>query len=862
MPPRRKGLSGQPRTTALAEGQKFQGALDKLSEKNAWQIQGDGIDQRIIYLSEWVSAKVVEKESVALQKVRGGRGGRPHTAPRRTRNSDGHPDEGNDDGNGDAEKEREPQNERRRRKIQEPEQPRRRRQQQRQPEGRQPQPQPQRQRQRQRDQRQRRGSERQEQQDSPDEIEQGRPEEEVQEQAEEEDQEQAEKENQEQSVEGDQEQSEESSREQLEEEDQEQQEESSQEQPEKENQAIVEDEATAHSRKGSHFKRSQRGWLEVQQSDQQHQPGEHPKQQLQRQEQLQLEQGQRLRQQTDEGKGTELNGSMTREEDEGSPTIQPTNSGIEEGRWSLAHHVNNHHRHSVNPSTPNQQIMTTETNQQTIQYPMTPQMSTQHSNFRSFQSSPALHIPNENGIHQLLNAFDLPEMPARPLRLSAVSIENPSLEQTKYEILGISTIASLPQSKRRIVIEFVGSLFSPKTYWDLRNNVCMIVSNTGLSNTEPEEEKSERHRSNNSHPYSADGQRLPSDPPAYLTSFVERWRKTLNFSHSTATPALIKIMKTWNEMQCYEHWSRLLAIWNQCRNGYIDEDQDGGVQDDNSNSWDERVEYRAEDVKALRIFLYNEIERRRSEPGFGNIAMANKVSLLKTLVAPYLGFPISLLDSPMGNGTGERGGASNPTRKIFNKLWNNTMTRGKGAHFLVKWLGCGALAVAGRTILINIGSHVLQVISPILFKNYPSLRKLLDTLYEAFLLPIQSGKQLSLRQVGSFMRIGSVDMLTDICAKEPHGLIGLFQGGDRAIEPQALEDFATPQEIPNSVEDFGAKRGLEGDDSEGGDFDPEKLLGNGDNGSGNEKEKEPLTPPISGQKRTATTTIERPSKRR
>lgn len=164
--------------------------------------------------------------------------------------------------------------------------------------------------------------------------------------------------------------------------------------------------------------------------------------------------------------------------------------------------------------------------------------------------------------------------------------------------------------------------------------------------------------------------------------------------------------------------------------------------------------------------------------------------------------------------------------------------------------------------LINIGSQVLQVISPILFKNHPSLRKLLDTVYEAFLLPIHSGKQLSLRQVGSFMRIGSVEMLTDVCAKEPHGLIGLFQGGDRAIEPQALEDFATPQETPNSIEDFGAKPGAEGDESESGDFNPEKLLGNGDSGSGYEKRKEPLTPPISGQKRTATTIIERPSKKR
>lgn len=644
-------------------------------------------------MSEWVSATIVERESVAPQKVRGAKGGRPQTALRRTRNSDGHPDEGDDDGNNDTGKDRVPQSERRRGKIQEPEQPRRQ-QQQRQPEGRQPQSQ--------RYQRQRRGRERQEQQDSSDESEEVRPEEQAQEQAEEdhqeqaeEDQEQAEKEDQEQSVRGDQEQSEEADQEQSEE-DQVQQEESSQEQPGRESLAIVEDEITAHSQKVNHFKRGQRGRLEVQQPNQQHQPEQHPKQQQQRQEQLQPEQEQRLQQQTDEEKGTP-NGSIAREEDEGSPTIQSTSSGIEEGRRSPAHHVDNHHRRSVSPSTPNQQIMTTETDQQTIQYPMTPQMSTQHSDSRSFQPSPALHLPKENGIHQLLNAFDLPEMPGRPLRLSAVSIETPSLEQTKYEILGISTISSLPQSKRRIVVAFVGSLFSPKTYWDLRNNVCMIVSKTGLSNTEPEEERGERHSSNNSRPYLANDQRLPSDPPAYLTSFVERWHKTLNFAQGTATPALIKITKTWNEMQCYEHWSRLVSIWNQCRNGYIDENQDGGAQRDNNDSWNERVEYRAEDVEALRTFLYNEIERRKSEPGFKNIAMANKMCLLKTLVAPYLGFPISLLDSPMENGSDQRGGGSNATRKIFNKLWNNTMTRGKGAYFLVKWLGCGALAVAGRT---------------------------------------------------------------------------------------------------------------------------------------------------------------------
>lgn len=102
------------------------------------------------------------------------------------------------------------------------------------------------------------------------------------------------------------------------------------------------------------------------------------------------------------------------------------------------------------------------------------------------------------------------------------------------------------------------------------------------------------------------------------------------------------------------------------------------------------------------------------------------------------------------------------------------------------------------------------------------------------------------------MRKGSMKMLIDVCAKEPHGLIGLFQGGEGAVKLQALEDFATSQENSTSIEDFGVKRGA----------DPGKLLGNGDSGSGNEKGKALLTPPISGRKRTATLTIGEPSKRR
>ena len=155
------------------------------------------------------------------------------------------------------------------------------------------------------------------------------------------------------------------------------------------------------------------------------------------------------------------------------------------------------------------------------------------------------------------------------------------------------------------------------------------------------------------------------------------------------------------ETQCYIYWRRLCAIWMGCDG---DGDDGLGIAHGDSSSRSESHRQRTEETEALRTFLHNKLKRRQAELGerYRAVAKSKDLSLLKALVAPYLGFeiPLDLLvkrdrdEVPLRL---EKGRKSEGTKKIFDKLWNNTMTRGKIATVLCESLGWGSLAIVKRT---------------------------------------------------------------------------------------------------------------------------------------------------------------------
>lgn len=267
-----------------------------------------------------------------------------------------------------------------------------------------------------------------------------------------------------------------------------------------------------------------------------------------------------------------------------------------------------------------------------------------------------------------------------PLRLTADLIDMASLEKIRSDIFNLPDISRLNPQKQGTVRTFIESLFCPERYWDLCQNMRKVISKTGTGESE---NVSEDNDNISQHPVS-----LPNP----VKSFVSTWKATEKYALETATKDVWKMISMGKQKLCYESWCRLVAIWNP---RHVEEDD--GVPVNNSEGSNSRNTYslRLEnpvDSKAIRElndFFKQEFEKRRVElrltASFENIPRTS--SVLKTLVAPHLGFAVSICT----NGTNELG--QDEATVEFDKSWYNTMTRGKTVYVLHRYLGWGALAI-------------------------------------------------------------------------------------------------------------------------------------------------------------------------
>ncbi|KAL8767721.1 MAG: hypothetical protein Q9209_005858 [Squamulea sp. 1 TL-2023] len=126
--------------------------------------------------------------------------------------------------------------------------------------------------------------------------------------------------------------------------------------------------------------------------------------------------------------------------------------------------------------------------------------------------------------------------------------------------------------------------------------------------------------------------------------------------------------------------------------------------------------YTPEQNDSLRVSLTEEYEQRKEELNLRYGGRKLKLEIvLKALIAPYLGLctPKELIDA------GDKSTGMCESDRMFDKLWNNTMTRGKIAYLMCKELGrgAGALPVMSMDILKNLGVVILARVLPVIARN-------------------------------------------------------------------------------------------------------------------------------------------------
>lgn len=205
--------------------------------------------------------------------------------------------------------------------------------------------------------------------------------------------------------------------------------------------------------------------------------------------------------------------------------------------------------------------------------------------------------------------------------------------------------------------------------------MCKVVALSGLRNTkciEPTQLKTKHDH----------------ERPQCLDDYIQDWRKYRQESQISATPAVTAMLKMGTEMRLYVSWSRLRHVWLKTREDY---DPDRADEDWDSSSdllGDEEAYIPPEQETQLVEFFDHKVRQR--EEAMGWKLSTRSLTLLKCLIAPYLGFSYPL-DAEATAGSGK------VTRDMFHISWSKINVRGKEAYILQRYLGWGALAIAKKS---------------------------------------------------------------------------------------------------------------------------------------------------------------------
>ncbi|KAL8846958.1 MAG: hypothetical protein Q9221_007971 [Calogaya cf. arnoldii] len=366
------------------------------------------------------------------------------------------------------------------------------------------------------------------------------------------------------------------------------------------------------------------------------------------------------------------------------------------------------------------------------------------------------------------NVQELASQIPDPLRLTSSYCNRSSLYQMVEAALSTLSDNDLEGGRGKQVVNFISSLYDPKSYWTFQENMTRIVKRIGFAKEHDLDRRDSGLSYASSSAFSTNSHTATHvDLPKRLTIFVKQWRDTLLFSQQTSTPAVEKMTKMQQEEQLYVYWMSVRALWRDSdpfrdpqtpsRDGHVD-DVDDADDDDLLKLTNEYLEYpdptqATIDVKALEKFLLAEMERRKEELGLiGPVEWATHTdSLLKKLLAPFLGFDEK------------------------DRRWETCMGMGKAVNVVTQKLGRGALALVKRTTICNVHASLLTQILPIIVNGDPQLKELLRSVDDYFLQALR-GTDMRLRKenVERFLRIGSVGQLISVCSANANGLNGIL----------------------------------------------------------------------------------------
>ncbi|KAL8644108.1 MAG: hypothetical protein Q9210_007421 [Variospora velana] len=387
-----------------------------------------------------------------------------------------------------------------------------------------------------------------------------------------------------------------------------------------------------------------------------------------------------------------------------------------------------------------------------------------------------------------------------PLRLGAPQVDSSILDCTLTGIFSLPEIIRLDSTHKQTLARFVLSLFAPANWWHLRNIICKVVASSGFRNTE---------RSGLDQPQA----KPRSEKPQCVQDYIASWQQNRGACQNSAHPDVTKILKMNNEMQLYVYWCCLQRVWLKTRHDYNPDRAHDEPDESNSECLGgEDARISADQEAELVDFFDHEVKRR--EKSLGHEMRTRSVAVLKSLMAPYLGYSFPL-------GTEATARRAPATDNMFNTLWSRTNVRGKRNYILTRNLGWGAFAIAKSSHLVNLGSNILSQILPIVRDNHPYLREIFATVYDIFIYPITWGSLLLYQDIGSFIHIKSKEELIQVCKEHPNGLNGIFQSGGRRISASVQEELGSPAADPvpatTSMDDTGL---LEQEEN----FDVKELL--------------------------------------
>ncbi|KAI4193939.1 MAG: hypothetical protein LQ350_008060 [Teloschistes chrysophthalmus] len=396
-----------------------------------------------------------------------------------------------------------------------------------------------------------------------------------------------------------------------------------------------------------------------------------------------------------------------------------------------------------------------------------------HAQTMSEASSADTAVPGKKSWFQK----DLDDLDFQILRFTAESKFEPGLRETIGQILNLPNL-KYTSERRRYMIDFIKSLFAPASYWDIRCTVHKLISKRGLRCGEP-------GMVGVHHSICDD-----ADTPQSFKDFIDRWYTIVEFAQDTSSASMTRITRTTQEMLCYEQWRRIRQIWRGPECFGIDNDSDGNDEFDETGGWkqcggsvrSQPPQCTPEEHQDLLAFLEKE-RQRRGTVYVGKKFMAKEArdvrgdSFLRIVLAPRLG-----LGAFGANGDAKAAGLAlateKSTQKMFDKLWNNTMTRGKAAFTVRKYLGWGALIIVKRSSICNLGTPLLARTLPYIARAHPSLLALFSTLQTLFLSPLLARQPLPILSATLFLRMENSARLQRLCARREDGLRELLGVGD------------------------------------------------------------------------------------